>query len=90
MLNELRRNLVKRYEDNKYLIGMLQIRQWSLHLPNRSATVTTSSLSVLAATAHTRGLSTNVPWSLTFLPFDFATMNASVTVRARSISPADR
>ena len=56
-------------------------------VPKRSDTVTTSSLPVLAATAHTRGLSTKVPWSLTFLPFDLATINASVTVNAMSISP---
>lgn len=55
--------------------------------PSNSGILVTSSLSVRAATAHTNGLSTNVPKRLTFLPLAFPTINASVTVSARSTSP---
>ena len=64
------------------------------YLPNFSALRRSEIVSIWAwsvdvdvDTAHTRGLSTNVPNSWTFLPFALPTMNASVTVIARSTSP---
>ena len=54
---------------------------------NKSAIFKILILSTHPATAHTRGDSTNVPKSWTFLPFAFPTIKASVTVRAISTSP---